>query len=184
MASRWRRAGGAVRADRPERGRQNQRPQLHQRDLSWRGPHPLSRSATFRPATARHRRPRHRPHLSAWRAVSAPERARQHHGRAAYTRCYPSPQRGLVPAERAPPRGAPARSRLSASSSSSNWKACAMPRPGRFPSAPRSSSGWRGRWRSSLPCCCSMSPRPGFTRDERDDLARFILRIKHELRCR
>ena len=33
----------------------------------------------------------------------------------------------------------------------------------------------------SRPCCCSTSLPPA-SRDERDDLARFILRIKHELK--
>ena len=48
-------------------------------------------------------------------------------------------------------------------------------------SASRRSSGLPARSRSSRPSCCSTSPPPGLNRDEREDLARFILRIKHEL---
>ena len=54
--------------------------------------------------------------------------------------------------------------------------------PARCPSASRRSSGWPARWPWSRRLLLLDEPSAGLTRDERDDLARFILRIKHELK--
>ena len=60
------------------------------------------------------------------------------------------------------------------------------PRAGRrhCRSASRSSSASPARWRSSRRCLLLDEPSAGLNRDEREDLARFILRIKHRARHR
>ena len=56
-----------------------------------------------------------------------------------------------------------------------------MPRPGRCLRHPEARGARPGAGAGAFPACCSMSPRPGLSATSADDLARFILRIKHEL---
>ena len=156
--------------------------QLHQPHLSGRGPHPLSRQRHLRPVAARGRQARHRPHLPARRAVPAHERARQHHDRPPRASRHQPAAADAVPRPRCGARRCAIARRSSASSSSWSWRACATRMRARCPSASRRSSGWPARWRWSRRLLLLDEPSAGLTRDERDDLARFILRIKHELK--
>ena len=71
--------------------------------------------------------------------------------------------------------------RSSASSSSSSSSAIATPPSAACRSACRRSSALPARWRWSPSLMLLDEPSAGLNREEREDLARFILRIKHEL---
>ena len=83
---------------------------------------------------------------------------------------------GASGARSAPPRGRGAHHRVRRARART-----AMPMPARCPSACRRSSGLPAPWRWSRRLLLLDEPSAGLNRDEREDLARFILRIKHEL---
>ena len=70
----------------------------------------------------------------------------------------------------------------STSSISSSSIVTATCRPAIFPMACRKWSASPARSRSIPSCCCSMSLRPGLMREEKENFARYLLRIRHELK--